>query len=114
LDPINNVDRLVLVLRRRLEERARLAAGGAATRKPADPALARTSLEALAAVETVDDRQLRRALVQNILAEHLGPELINEANFHQVVESVTQTIEREPACAELMGRALKELRASAR
>jgi hypothetical protein len=117
MDPISNVDRLVLLLRQRLDERARAERGEAdeVGRRQSEPALTGPdALRALASVEGVDDRQLKRALIQNLLAEALGPGLINDAGFQQVVEQVTETLDAEPASAQLLARVAQDLRAAAR
>ena len=116
MDPISNVDRLVVLLRQRLLERSRTAGpkrSGGATRSDPSPT-GRAALQALATVEGIDDRQLKRALIQNILSDQLGGELINEAPFQQVVDRVTATLEGEQATARLMNRVVEELRLSAR
>jgi hypothetical protein len=116
MDPVTNVDQLVLLLRQRLAERSRTP-GGAAPRK-ADAADAHgpsvDPLRALAAVDGVDERQLRRALVQSILADQFGAPLINDAKFQQVVDRVAETIEAEPDAARLLGRMVGALKASVR
>jgi hypothetical protein len=112
MDPVSNVDRLVLLLRQRLMERSKSEpvrkTGRAAERRGLD------NVQALAAVESVDDRQLKRALIQNLLAEQFGAGLINEAKFQQVVDRVTETLESDTAAAGLLSRVVTELRASAR
>jgi len=115
MDPISNIDRLVLVLRQRLQEQARTSAHRAGERSRADRAEARglDSVQALAGVEGVDDHQLGRALIQSILADHFGPELINDAKFQQVVDRVTETLEQDEGGAALLGRMVGELRGSA-
>lgn len=113
MEPISNVDRLVLLLRQRLDERARVAPGRAASaaniRRNDPPAI-----QALAAVEGVDDRHLRRALIQNLLSESFGEKIINEAGFQQVVNRVTQTIEADVETARLLDRLVRDLKAAAR
>lgn len=115
MEPISNVDQIVLVLRQRLLERAKSAGGRSeqkgATSREAD---GRTGIEALAAVESIDDRQLKRALIQRLLTEQLGPALINEAKFQQVVDRVTDTIEADPQGSGLLSDLVTELRAQAR
>jgi hypothetical protein len=111
MDPISNVDRLVLLLRQRLSERSRGGAG--ATRR--DRAAAKPdAVRALDGVRDLDDRQLRRALVQNVLTDQFGAEMINEAQFQQMVDRVTETIEDDAAASALLGRLVAELRAAAR
>ena len=118
MDPVSNVDQLVLLLRQRLLERTRAAKGQPAqprnrTQSPLAPT-GLDNLQALAAIEGVDDRQLRRALVQSILADRLGGQLINGARFHQVVDKVTETMEAEAGASKLLSRLVGELRAQAR
>lgn len=115
MDPISNVDRLVILLRQRLRERSRTAGAkrGAGASRAEAPLTGRAAVQALAAVDGVDDHQLKRALIQNILADQLGGELINEAQFQQVVDRVTTALESEQATARLLTRVVGELRASA-
>jgi hypothetical protein len=117
MDPISNVDRLVFLLRQRLSERSKLGPAARSGGKAAAGERPGTGLDpvhALAAVDGVDDRQLRRALIQNILADQLGPKLLNEAKFQQVVDRVTETIESDGGASQLLARLVGELRASAR
>ena len=117
MEPISNTDRIVLLLRQRLLERAKSGAPSRASRKrPVSerPATGVDNLHALAAVEGIDDHQLGRALIQNILAEQFGTEVLNEAKFQQIVDRVTETLADDAGSAELMSRLLVELRASAR
>lgn len=113
MDPVSNVDRLVLMLRQRLETRDR-------TRGPARKADARAqqaagglaAAQALAAVEAVDERQLRRALIQGLLADQLGPELLNAPRFQQVVDRVLGAIEADGSGRALLDRISAEIRAT--
>jgi hypothetical protein len=117
MDPISNVDQVVLLLRQRLAERARGASpsAGAPAQRPVQPAAPDVGgLRALVGVEGVGDRQLKRALVQNLLAEQFGPDLINDARFQQVVDRVTETIEDEGDSASLLARVVRDLRDVAR
>ena len=114
MDPISNADRLVLQLRQKLQERAKANAAGRGGRKeerqgaeaPAEP----SGLQALAAVESADEHTLRRAFVQSLLADQLGSELINDAQFQQIVTRVTDAIEEDPGAARLLTRLIGELR----
>jgi hypothetical protein len=114
MDPISNVDGLALLLRQRLAERARLDSGKTESLqrnvKPVGP----DALHALAAIRGVDERQLRRTLVQSLLVDQFGAELLNDAKFQQVVDRVTEALESHPATAGLLSRMILELRASVR
>ena len=114
MDRISEVDRLVTVLRERLLERAKTAKPG---RKEA-PRDSQTSwvenLKALAAIDAVPDHQLRRALIQNILADQFGRNLLNETKFQQVVERVTEALEADESGSVLLDRLVAELRSASR
>ena len=113
MDPISNTDRLVLILRQKLLERSKAASRSRAGGKPAagrPPAGSLDSVHALASVDGVDDRQLRRALIQAILADQFGGELINEAKFQQVVDRVAETIAGDAESAKLLSRVIGDLR----
>lgn len=113
MDPVSNVDRLVFLLRQRLLERSKTSsARGGPQLSSAQRTGGMDSIQALAAVESIDDRQLRRALIQSILAEHFGSGLINEAKFQQVVDRVTETLENDTTSAGLLSRVVSELRAA--
>jgi hypothetical protein len=113
MDPISNADRLALILRQRLQERSRTSAERKG-RKEADRGgrpEAADQVRAVAAMDGADERQQRRALVQAMLADQFGRELINEPEFQQVVDRVVETIESDSSSAELMGRVLGDLKA---
>jgi hypothetical protein len=109
---ISNVDRLVLLLRERLAQRTKVARGATRGASPvrASPA---EMIRELAAVEGMDERLLRRTLVQNLLLDSFGETVVYDAQFQQVVERVTQTIEADPKTAELLQRMVRELKAEA-
>ena len=107
MEPISNVDRLVGLLRRRLQERQKLA-GSSTARAPARSAVA--GVQALAGGD-LDDRALARALIEAAMADALGEDLVNAPKFQQVVDKVIGTLEAEPTTADLLARALVELRA---
>jgi hypothetical protein len=112
MDPISNSDRLVMLLRQKLEERAKAQRAGAKAKPgvaaPVEPA----GVQALAALEGADGRSLRRAIIQNLLADQLDPSLLNDAQFQQIVTRVTDVIEDDREASELMSRVLADLRPS--
>jgi hypothetical protein len=113
MEPVSNVDGLVLLLRQRLLERSRANRSSQKDRKVSGRADV-GAVRALAAVDNLDDRQLKRALIQNILAEQLGDGLLNEARFQQVVDRVTDTIELDTDASRLLSRLIGDLRVAAR
>jgi methylmalonyl-CoA mutase cobalamin-binding subunit len=112
-NPVSNVDRLVLLLRERLSERAKAARAGASSRGGARRTTPAETVRALAGVEGMDERHLRRALVQNLLLESFGEKVVYDAQFQQVIERVTQTIEADPSGANLLQRLVRELKEEA-
>jgi hypothetical protein len=114
MDPISNVDRLVLLLRQRLTERAKAASARPEAVRSAPGETGLAAVQALAGIEDIDQRQLKRALIQNLLSDNFGGELINDAKFQQIVERVTDTIDGEPETAKLLNRVIGDLKALAR
>lgn len=117
MDPISNADRLLLLLRQKLLDRSKAASSsgrvaGPAARRP--PSAGLGSVQALAGIEGLDERQFRRALIQVLLADQLGEGLINEAEFQQVVERVTEAIGEDRVAAGLLDRAVGDLRRTRR
>ena len=115
MDPVSNVDQLVLLLRQRLLERSRTQSASDARRSAAKrPANPLETVQALAAVEGMEDRDLQRAFVQSLLTEQFDSRLINDAKFQQVVDRVTDALNDDTGTSRLLGRLMDELRASAR
>lgn len=112
MDPISGTDRLVLLLRQKLLERSK---GAKASRSNGKPSASETTseptgIQAMAALEGADDRSLRRALIQHLLADQLGPGLLNETQFQQIVSRVTDAIDEDPATSKLLTRVIADLR----
>lgn len=112
MDPISNVDQIILLLRQKLLERTRSAAterGKVRQQANAEPA-APSAVQQLISLEGVDERQLRRALIQNFLAENFGSSLLNDAQFQQIVSRVTDAIEEDGEASKLIAQVLSGLR----
>ncbi|WP_426000357.1 hypothetical protein [Caulobacter sp. DWR1-3-2b1] len=108
---INSTEGLVALLRQRLLARAKT--GGA--RPSAAAARAEPSLvQALAEIEGLEERPLRRVLIQEVLADHFGRELVNDARFQQVVDRVTAALDEDPETSQVFARVIADLRAGAR
>jgi hypothetical protein len=114
MDPISNVDQLVLLLRQKILEKTRTTGPSTSARRNSAPAEATNGLRALAAIKDIDDREIDRALVQDILAGHFGRELFNEAPFQQVVTRVTEALRTDPGSSALLSRVVGDLRKAAR
>jgi len=114
MDPISNADRLALLLRQRLLDRSKTASASKA--KGADPRAAARSEgpQALARLGGLDEKQLRRALIQTLLADQFGDRLMNDARFQQVVDRVSEALDDDPDSLALVNRVLADMRASGR
>ena len=106
MDPVSNADRLIQVLRQRLQDRSRTSTSG---RKPNAAARA-DGLIPLSPVAIADDRQFRRALIQNILVEHFGGHLVNDARFQGLVDRVTSSLEADQNAVALLDRIATDFR----
>ena len=105
MDPVSNADRLVRLLRQKLEERDRTKK----RQKTAEKQPVR--LDGLEHVRAVageiaqagaDDRQLHRLLIEQLLSDQFGPGLINEPRFQQIVEQVSEMMAGDPAISALL------------
>ncbi len=112
MDPISSTDRLVLLLRQKLQERAKSGARATEKHAPSTEPSTTSPLQALAATEGQDERHLRRAFIQHLLADQLGSAFLNDARFQQVVTRVTDVIELDEVASGLLSRLLVELRSS--
>lgn len=113
MDPVSNAGRIAMLLRQRLQERSRSAAaerGGRKETPGAGAAAGKGALRGAAALDSLDDRKLKRALIENILADQFGASLINDARFQQVVDQVTETLEADGDGANLLAGAIAGLR----
>ncbi len=110
MTPISNIDRIMLVLRQRLSEKAgaarRPAGAGAGTHTTGS----RQAIAALAATDGVDERLLRRTIVQALLAEQLGESLLNDARFQEIVSQVSHALEDDDKGRTLIDSLLSGLR----
>ena len=113
MEPISNADRIILLLRQKLLERSRAAGVGRSPTRPrpaGSPLAEPAGVAALAALDGADEHMVRRALIHNLLAEHFGSDLINDAQFQMIVSRVTEAIEEDPEACQLLSQVLAELR----
>ena len=112
MEPISNVDRIVILLRQKLEERAKAAGGSGSAKEASGPPILPMGIKALAALGDLDPRQLRRTFIQTLLADQLGAQLVNDAQFQQIVARVTDAIEGDSDASRLLTRLLEDLRSA--
>jgi len=111
MEPVSGADRLLAILRQKLEERAKAGQANRSSAKPhPDQTREEIGIQAYAAVEGHDERQLRRALIQHLLGEQFGAALLNDARFQQIVTRVTDAIDDDEKAAKLLSDLVQELR----
>lgn len=110
---ISNVDQVLLLLREQLQRtgggrgataKARVARAEASSARPLD------RVRALAVLDTLDEEELRRAVVRGLLAEQLGEAVGNDSAMIAIVDQVSRIIGETPEGRELMDRALAQLK----
>jgi hypothetical protein len=111
MDPISNADRIVRLIRQRLEERTK----AAITNKSQQAASVQAREHSASAIAGelaragAQDEQLRRSLVEQLLADQFGPVLVNDARFQQIVDLVARAMTADPAVGRLMAATIKGL-----
>lgn len=93
MGPVSLTDRFAILLRQRLEARARAARAGQPTLS--ETGASQASLMVLATKAGADKKQLRRMMVEQMLTEKFGSKLANEAGFQQVVSRVVEAMEED-------------------
>lgn len=111
MDPVSNSDRLVRLLRQKLQQRARArVARPSGTTGPGRADAVRGVANQMARAGDGNDAQLRRALVEQLLAERFDGALTNDAQFQQIVSDVTELMRDDPAIEALLATAVTHLR----
>ncbi|MBO9714811.1 hypothetical protein [Sphingomonas sp.] len=108
---IGNVDQVLLLLREQLHRtdkersvaRTRTVAR-ARSERPIDRA------RALAALDSLGEDEVRRAVVRGLLTEELGEAIGNDAPLQAIVDDVVRIIAETPGGADLMERAIAQLK----
>ena len=112
---IHNVDQLVLLLREKLNAASRKRNGksGKAGGVGAPVATARLGpVQKMLDSGDFTERSVRQALVQGILSEEFGDRIVNDVHFQQLVGSVIDIIDSDPAASALLQESLANLRGS--
>lgn len=114
MDPVSNADRFVAALRQKLAERSQVRQ--AKSPRGEAPGVERTKLDAVKSVTSgaaragLDSRKLRRAIVEQLLADKFGVKLVNEARFQEVVSQVTEIMEDDPEIGALLNEVMAAVR----
>lgn len=110
---IGNVDQVLLLLREQLQRTGkrsatdRKSASGRADKVAARPL---DRVRAIATLDSLNEDEVRRAMVRGILTEEFGESVGNDAAFHEIVERVVRIIGETAGGPELIDRAIAQLK----
>lgn len=110
---ISNVDQVLLLLREQLQRAGKKSEARAKSRiGRADPAAPRPldRVRALAALDTLNEDEVRRAVVRGILTEEFGEGVGNDAALQKMVDDVVRIIGEAPGGSDLLDRAVAQLK----
>lgn len=112
MNPVSNVDRILVILRQRLNDQAKAGRRTTSATAPSRGASTAQSIAALVGAGNIDERQLRRTLIQSLLADQLGPQMINDARFQHVLGQVSDAIEQDHGARKLVDQIIAGLQRS--
>jgi hypothetical protein len=109
---VGNVDQVLLLIREQLQRSGRgRGASRAALGASAEPASGPIErMRALAMLDTLEERDLRRAVVHGLLADQLGEGVANAPELVAIIDRVIRTIEETPEGRALTDRAIGQLK----
>lgn len=114
MDPISNADRFIALMRQKLAERAD------GRKAPKNENLSEDTrhwgidvvqgVAARAARAGLDNRKLRRTIVEQLLADRFGARLVNEPRFQEVVGLVDELMATDPEISAMLDEVIGEIR----
>lgn len=110
---ITNADQVLLLLREQLQRAGKKRETAARARMDRrNPVAARPldRVRALAALDTLNEEELRRAVVRGILTDEFGEGVGNDAALQGIVDTVVRIIGDAPGGGDLLNRAVAQLR----
>ena len=110
---VGNVDQVLLLLREQLQRAGRsrdTSRSGQAAKAGAGSARPLDRVRALAALDTLGEEELNRAVVRGLLAEQFGEAVGNDPALIAIVDKVVRIVGETPEGRDLMDRALSQLR----
>lgn len=110
---VGNVDQVLLLLREQLQRSGK--ARGASAKAPSARAESSSArpldrVRALAALDTLEEEDLRRAVVRGLLAEQFGEAVGNDPAMIAIVDQVSRIIGEAAEGRDLMERAIAQLK----
>lgn len=112
---IGNVDQVLLLLREQLERSGRgrnVEHGARTSRSDTTTAPPLDRARALAGLDGLPEDEVRRAVVRGLLVDAFGESMSNDPAFQSVVDDVLRIIADMPGGAELIDRAVAQLRSA--
>lgn len=110
---ITQSDQIMQLLRQQLQrlgQTTRSARGKGVSKHEAQRQSPLTRVSALAALDSVSDEDLTKALIRALLTEEFGDAFANEVKFDRVVSEVHRMIAEDADTARLLARGLGEVR----
>lgn len=110
---VGNIDQVLLLLREQLQrvgsnrERSRSAAAGKVERSVARPL---DRVRALAALDTLGEEEVKRAVIRGILTDEFGEDVGNDARLMEIVDDVLRILRETAGGNELIERAVAQLK----
>jgi hypothetical protein len=112
MDPVSNTDRIVRLIRQRMEERSKATASSKGQKVAHPQARGRAAIPAITGELNragAADGLLRRVLVEQLLVDQFGPALVNDARFQQIVDQVTEAMMSDRVIGSLISQAVNDL-----
>jgi hypothetical protein len=113
MDGISNADRFVILLRQKLAERAEAKKASAPSKVTSKQPSGHDAIRAVAgrtARSGAGDRQLRRTIVEQLLADRFGTALVNEARFQQIIDQVAELMVSDPELGDLFSEVMAQIK----
>lgn len=118
MDAVSNINQVMLILRQKLQERARkspAASTGKSKTSAQDAARAddvdpMRRIADLAQDDGFDDQQLARLFIESLLTQEFGTSLTNDAQFQQVIERVMQGLSSDAQLASILNKTVTDIR----
>ncbi len=118
MDAVSNINQVMLILRQKLQERARKGAASTKSKSAASTYNAGRSddvdpmrrIADLAQQDGLDERQLARLFIESLLTREFGTSLTNDAQFQQVIERVMQTLSGDSELAAVLNATIADIK----
>lgn len=107
---ITNTDQIVLLVRSQLQRQQRIRRTDSKEKAQQSSEQTADQLQAIAQLSSLPEDQQGRALIQGLLSQQFGDELVNDPSFQSVIEAVRSALASDEKSQALLSAALRELR----